>query len=1201
MQKTLVPVALILIALIIALLLFLRGRQDGHAPGEPSAPLSTEEVATHRNRSLALMENQTPRESIPILEELLDRAPGQESFARQNLLVAIALALELENAEADPQPFQELFEKADSVLESEASKGMDGAEIAVLRSRIARLEGDRETFVKAARTAAEQAPESPAMWYELYLALKQVPSGSDAEAIAALARCCEAAPENVWALSEFLTELSLAKDSRVVEVVQQLQAVLAPFAPAMQQRSRVDVVQTLTETENAAREEDWALVTRNSRLLTNVLRPEDIAQSDRAVLVPNTLEFVSTAMPDDFAAALHAHLRTESPLQLEFTPRRFELPELSGEILHCEVADMNLNGRHELIVLAAGTFVVFQKSGEEWTVLFEEGVAEGYSRFLLADLDQDADAADTPTVEGAPCGMADLDVILFGSGGAGVLENQIRESGELVTHVLPISREVEFVTPGDFDLDGDLDLLVGTGEELRLLANYQQFNFQDISSRSAFPEGAEWTNAIAVDLDRDVDLDAVVISADRIGYLENLRHGELRWRPLDLGIEGEPRFTDVAVAELNADAHWDLLVASNGEIMISLSEYAMPGRVAMKAAVRTGQAADQFELWDADNDGWQDLSVLANDSEMLEFLRRTGNVEFTGEKTLLKNGSMPQEMLIEDVDLDGDLDLVTWANDAVSWHDNLHGNKNGYLKITLLGQQVKGEQAAASGRVNQYGWGSLLELKAGTVYQAQVASRPTSHFGLGDLQDADVLRVVWTNGIPQNVIEPQRNSVLCEELKLKGSCPYLYTWNGTEFEFYTDLLWAAPVGLQFAEGVLAPTRPWEYLLIEGDRLKDVNGRYRLQITEELWEAAYFDQVELIAVDHPADITVYSNEKVASSEIPEFKVHTVRTPHHVKAAVDSQGRDVLSQIAARDDIYTKLFDFKHYQGVTNEHFLELDLGDVAHDQPIKLYLTGWVYPSDTSINVALSQNPAAPSGRPPFLQVQNETGEWVTTNPSMGFPGGKTKTIVVDLTDAFQSSSSKVRIVTSMEVYWDHIFFTTGEAGDEESLQLQSLELLSADLHYRGSSRMIRHPGNGPERFDYQDVITTSLWPAMSGPFTTYGDVAELVRREDDVSVVMGAGDEMTVIFAAPAEPLPVGWKRDFMLHNVGYDKDADLNTIYGRTSEPFPTRDNPINPLTESTTPATQRKDVMQNRVFPQRRFWSEILHYSADEPAVRD
>ena len=77
---------------------------------------------------------------------------------------------------------------------------------------------------------------------------------------------------------------------------------------------------------------------------------------------------------------------------------------------------------------------------------------------------------------------------------------------------------------------------------------------------------------------------------------------------------------------------------------------------------------------------------------------------------------------------------------------------------------------------------------------------------------------------------------------------------------------------------------------------------------------------------------------------------------------------------------------------------------------------------------------------------------------------------------------------------------------------------------------------------------------MRGRFTRYGSVRELLTEGDDMLAVLGAGDAMTLSFAVPDEPVPAGWKRDFILHSIGWDKDADLNTIYGQTVEPLPFR-----------------------------------------------
>jgi hypothetical protein len=75
---------------------------------------------------------------------------------------------------------------------------------------------------------------------------------------------------------------------------------------------------------------------------------------------------------------------------------------------------------------------------------------------------------------------------------------------------------------------------------------------------------------------------------------------------------------------------------------------------------------------------------------------------------------------------------------------------------------------------------------------------------------------------------------------------------------------------------------------------------------------------------------------------------------------------------------------------------------------------------------------------------------------------------------------------------------------------------------------------------------------MAGLFTRYGDVTELLQQDDDLQVVFGSGDELTVAFDAPQNGPPAGWKRDFMLHNVGWDKDNDLNVVTSQAVEPLP-------------------------------------------------
>jgi hypothetical protein len=289
-------------------------------------------------------------------------------------------------------------------------------------------------------------------------------------------------------------------------------------------------------------------------------------------------------------------------------------------------------------------------------------------------------------------------------------------------------------------------------------------------------------------------------------------------------------------------------------------------------------------------------------------------------------------------------------------------------------------------------------------------------------------------------------------------------------------------------------------------------------------------------------------------LAEYKIHTVSRPKPPLVARNDAGRDLLPEIATSDGIYARPFERKLWQGVTEEHFLELDLGDLGEAEQVTLFLTGWVYPAATSINVALSQGGSISPPSPPSMEALDADGNWKTVLPFMGFPGGKTKTIAVELppeilTRRVSEGTLRLRIRTSMEFYWDHIFFTVDEPPAE--VRTTELEFVSADLHERGFSRVVRDESNGPEHFLYGDVSTTPKWPNMLGHFTRYGDVLELLTARDDRLLVMGAGDETTLRFAAIAPP-PAGWKRDFLLYSVGWDKDANLQTVLGQSSEPLP-------------------------------------------------
>jgi hypothetical protein len=262
--------------------------------------------------------------------------------------------------------------------------------------------------------------------------------------------------------------------------------------------------------------------------------------------------------------------------------------------------------------------------------------------------------------------------------------------------------------------------------------------------------------------------------------------------------------------------------------------------------------------------------------------------------------------------------------------------------------------------------------------------------------------------------------------------------------------------------------------------------------------------------------------------------------------------VAERLAAADGQVVQAFETRLQQGLTEPHYIELDLGELQNPKRVTLFLTGWIFPTDTSLNVAFAQNPEVDGPSLPSVWVPDAEGTWQKSIGYMGFPGGKTKTIAVDLSEAFLAEDYRVRIQTTAEIYWDRAFYTVDEA--EVEVRRLPLALQSAALQYRGFSAPEAFHPTAPQTYDHERVTKKLIWPPMRGRFTRYGDVTELLTTADDQMAVLGAGDAITVRFAVPDQDPPKGWKRDFILHSVGYDKDADLNTIYGQTVEPLPFR-----------------------------------------------
>jgi hypothetical protein len=352
-----------------------------------------------------------------------------------------------------------------------------------------------------------------------------------------------------------------------------------------------------------------------------------------------------------------------------------------------------------------------------------------------------------------------------------------------------------------------------------------------------------------------------------------------------------------------------------------------------------------------------------------------------------------------------------------------------------------------------------------------------------------------------------------------------------------------------------------------------DGAYELRITEELWETAYFDHVALLAIDHPKETEWISNEKVGPGSIAQPLLWGFEETIDPVRVVDARGKDWTQEVIVQDGVFAQSFEKQYKQGLVEQSYLELDFGTIDTSKASQLILTGWIYPTDTSLNIAIDQNDDLEMPIPLSIWTPGGDGVFRQSIPFTGFPGGKPKTIVIPLANAFFSDDHRIRLVHSSQIYWDRIRLGYGKQlpiaqrddpqkpsameshtspGAVFPTKLHWLTMSSSALHYRGFSREMPRTRHDPHWYDYTTVSTGPAWPPLRGNYTRYGNVQELLAFNDDMLVVMSPGDEMVVRFELPREELPEGWVRDFVLHSVGWDKDAAMNTLEGQSSLPLP-------------------------------------------------
>jgi Tfp pilus assembly protein PilF len=850
-------------------------------------------------------------------------------------------------------------------------------------------------------------------------------------------------------------------------------------------------------------------------------------------------------------------------------------PSMTGGFAGAAAGDLNGDGVTDLVLPAWGE----EHSGRLMLLLGQAGggfrdategsgleAVRGAQACALGDYDND--------------GKLDLFVAcaggnhLFKGKGDGTFTEVTQQTGTGGGPV--ISRFAMFL---DADHDGDLDILVCNAGKLdgsgpapnQLLRNNGDGTFTDIAREAGLAcEDSRCVYAQAGDLNGDRATDLIIF---RQGQPARIFLNELFGKFKELKQPGLEIFGErgAVLQDFNGDGRLDVLALGGQSPALRL--YLGDGHGHFQPSEAFGEVTQAAAGWgplrglrvaDIDLDGSPDIAVFA---EEIHLLFNDGRGRFVSHALPLRGGGARSLAGAELLDLTGDLvpDLLCFEGGATNRLALCAGElAPSSTALSILPSGIRSRDGRT--RSPATGHGVKLTQRVGlweqTITAAGFGGGPNQSalpvvFGLNGASRADYVRLLWPDGVSQveSSLAAGSTQKVNETLRKTSSCPVLFAWNGRKFEFVTDFAGVGGLGYLSAPGVAAPPQALEHVKIEPGQLQPKHGFYELRVTEPMEETAYIDQLELLAIDHPANMVVFPDERLVMNGPPAtHALLAVDTPIFPVKAIGPGGEDCAARLLRVDRIYAYEPPLdRRYFGFCRPHTLELDFGDRlsalrAGDQ-VYLFIEGSIeYPYSQTVYAA-SQSRVG--WEPIRVEARGRDGQWETVVPDGGAPGGTGRMMTIDLNGKVDAGTRKLRLTTNLEIYYDQIFI--GRQVGLGQVRIQLVPLADAELRRVGFAREYSPDGRRPLIYDYDRMDASAPFLALRGAYTRYGPVTELLSRFDDKYVLVGPGDELALRFnAAAVTAARAGMTRSFVLISHAWSKDMDLYTVSGGALEPLP-------------------------------------------------
>jgi Flp pilus assembly protein TadD len=764
-------------------------------------------------------------------------------------------------------------------------------------------------------------------------------------------------------------------------------------------------------------------------------------------------------------------------------------------------------------------------------------------------------------------------VLLFHNEGKGTFKDVTKEAG---IEMDGLAMGVTFI---DYDHDGDLDLYVTRFIDFSLTNHAEPFSFPtdatpagnvlwrnngngtftNLTAETGLAGSAPSVGAIGSDLNNDRAIDFVVTGWQKapVAFM-NPREGIFQ-ATTPWATEMPAPTAGVTALDFDKDGWMDLAFTHWGTPGLSLWR-----NVQGKSFERVPLPdLEWMRGWgvaalDYDDDGWMDVVAVGENFSgdgRIVLLRNEGEKGFRDvtsdvglDKIVLHN---PRGVIAFDFDGDGSTDLLITQNHLPPvLLKNEGGNRYNWLRMEFKGAND-----------NKTGIGTKVEMSAGALQQKWEIAGASGYLGqgstdilagLGPERGADVVRLLWPTGVLQDEMEiPALKTDRITEIDRRGSsCPIVFVWNGRKFEFLADMIGPGIVGHWIAPNQHNTPDPEEYFKVAGSQVEAKDGLLQFRMVEPMEELDYLDQARLIAVDHPSDVEVYPNERFATNPpFPQFKVIASFEAHPLLGAWDDRGHNLLPLLVERDHKYVTGFADAPYAGFAAMHTIELDIGPWDPSRPLRLLMDGFTDYFGASSMYAAWQAGIQPV--PPYVEMLDDSANWVRVVDDMGFPAGLSRTMVADLTGKLPPGTRFIRITTNLKIYWDRI--RVDNSAEDTPFKTTEVPLAKGYLQFLGYPRVVEGNPRNDLSYIYEDVSETGPYTRQTGNYTRYGDVTDLLRVPDDEYVIFGSGDEVVVDFDPTHLPeLPDGWARDYFFYANGFAKDMDFYAAHGDTVSPLP-------------------------------------------------